>query len=192
MLDSHDKEEGLCHIRLALGAVLGGAGTNMMGNGRTASPPLAEGGEHTAGPEKWTFHRGPPGCPKGWTARHAMSRPQICVTRDIWYGRLPLHTSTLLSLDGFVDVALESWVFPRWWDLWFMLWLLALMASAMGCTRGRALPYVLLCDRVTYPPHPSHTTVVVPPSLLAMCRPISPESFRLVLCRRLTFAPGGD
>ena len=52
-------------------------------------------------------------------------------------------------------------------------------------------PYVLLCDRVTYPPHPSPTTVVVPPSLLVMCRPISPESFRLVLSRRLTFAPGG-
>ena len=53
------------------------------------------------------------------------------------------------------------------------------------------LPHVLLCDRVTYPPHPSPTTVVVPPSLLVMCRPISPESFRLVLSRRLTFAPGG-
>ena len=64
MLGSHDKEEGLCHIRLALGAVLGGAETNMMGNGQTVSPPLAEGGEHIAAPEKWTSHRGPPGCLK--------------------------------------------------------------------------------------------------------------------------------
>ena len=53
-LDSHNKEEGLCHIRLALGAVLGGAETNMMGNGQTVSPPLAEGGEHTAAPKKWS------------------------------------------------------------------------------------------------------------------------------------------
>ena len=129
MLDSHDKEEGLCHIRLALGAALGGAGTNMMGNGRMASPPLAEGGEHIAVPEKWTLLRGPPGCPKGWTARHALSRPQNCVTRDIWYGRLPLHTSTLLSLDGFVDVALEPWVLPGTsgscsgcWRSWHRQW----------------------------------------------------------------------
>ena len=82
-LDSRDKEERLCHIRLALGGALGGAVTNMMGNGRMASPPLAEGGEHTAVPEKWTLLRGPSGCPKGWAARHALSRPQGCVTRDI-------------------------------------------------------------------------------------------------------------
>ena len=54
-LDSHGKEEGLCHIRPALGAALGEVETNMMGNGRMASPPLAEGGEPIAVPEKWTF-----------------------------------------------------------------------------------------------------------------------------------------
>ena len=66
--------------------------------------------------------------------------------------------------------------------------------GAYGIDNGHprpGLPYVLLCDWVTYPPHPSLTTVVVPPSLLVMCRPTSPASFRLVLSRRLTFAPGG-
>ena len=61
MLDSHDKEEGLCHIRLALGAVLGGAGTNMMGNGRMASPPLAEGGKHAVALQEWTLPLEHPG-----------------------------------------------------------------------------------------------------------------------------------
>ena len=93
----------------------------MMGDGRMVSPPLAEGGEPIVVPESLTFtgcHRMPQ---QGRTSRHALSRLQNCATRDIWYGRFPLHTFTLLSLDGLVDVALESWVCPCWWDLWFRL-----------------------------------------------------------------------
>ena len=75
MLGLHGKKEVLRHTRLALGAVLGGAGTNMTGKWQTVSPPLAEGGEHTAAPKKWTPHRGPPGCFKGWTVRLASGRP---------------------------------------------------------------------------------------------------------------------
>ena len=89
MLDSHDKEEGLCHIRLALGAALGGVGTNMMGNGRMASPPLAEGGEPIAITERWTSTAGHMHAPTELicTSRHALGRPQNCATRDVWYGR---------------------------------------------------------------------------------------------------------
>ena len=54
-LDSRDKAERLCHIQLALGGARGGAVMSMMGNGRMASPPLAEGGKHTAALEKWTL-----------------------------------------------------------------------------------------------------------------------------------------
>ena len=56
--DSHGKEEGLCHIRPALGAALVEVETNMMGNGRMASPPLAEGGEPIAVTERWTSTAG--------------------------------------------------------------------------------------------------------------------------------------
>ena len=92
--NSHGKEEGLCHRRLALGAALGEVGTNMMGDGRMVSPPLAEGGEPIVVPESLTFtgcHRMPQ---QGRTSRHALSRLQNCATRDIWYGRFPLHTFT--------------------------------------------------------------------------------------------------
>ena len=150
MLGSRDKEEGLRHIRLALGAVLGGAGTNMMGKGQTVSPPLAEGGEHIAAPKKWTSHRGPPGCLKGWTVRLALGRPQNCLTRDIWCEWLPLHT---LLFDGFVDVALRAVGVPG--DLWFMLWLLALMGSTTGCTQGRARP-TFYCAIGLRTPHTLH------------------------------------
>ena len=54
-LDSRDKAERLCHIQLALGGARGGAVMSMMGNGRMASPPLAEGGKHIAALEKWTL-----------------------------------------------------------------------------------------------------------------------------------------
>ena len=65
-----------------------------------------------------------------------------------------LHTFTLLSLDGFVDVALEPWVFPCWWDLWFMLFLLAPSALATGCTQrsGNTLRSIVRSGHV--PPTP--------------------------------------
>ena len=104
-LGSHNKEGGLCHLRLVLGAALGGAGTSMMGNGQTGSPPLAEGGEHITTLEKWTSLRRPRGCLKVWTARDALGWPQNCLTRNIWCGRSPLHT---LLFDGVGDVALRA------------------------------------------------------------------------------------
>ena len=87
--DSHGKEEGPCHIRPALDAALVEVETNMMGNGRMASPPLAEGGEPIAITERWTSTAGHMHVPTELvcTSRHALGRPQNCATRDVWYGR---------------------------------------------------------------------------------------------------------
>ena len=54
-LASRDQEERRCHIQLALGGARGVAVTSMTGKGRTASPPLAEGGKHTVALEKRTL-----------------------------------------------------------------------------------------------------------------------------------------
>ena len=117
-----------------------------------ASPPLAEGGEPIAVPEKWTFivgHLDAPTeldlSPCSESAAKLRDPRQLVWTASVahLYATLPRRLrrrrTRAVGVPG---------------DLWFMLWLLALMASAMGCTRGRALPYVLLCDRVTYPPIP--------------------------------------
>ena len=102
---SHNKERGLCHLRLERGVALGGAGTSTMGIGQTGSPPLAEGGEHITALGKWTSLCRPRGCLQGWTARVALDWPWICLTPNIWCGGFLLHT---LLFDRGGDVALRA------------------------------------------------------------------------------------
>ena len=52
---SLDQVESRRHTQLALGGARGVAVTSMTGTGRTASPPLAEGGKHTVALEKRTL-----------------------------------------------------------------------------------------------------------------------------------------
>ena len=63
------------------------------------------------------------------------------------------------------------------------------MASAMERTRGQAPHYVLLCDRVTYPPHPSllRSWFLLP---TGVCWPTSTDSFPCALSPS-HFRPGG-
>ena len=92
-------------------------------------------------------------------------------------GGLWLHILRYSPYGGFVDFA-PSCVPPRWRDLWLLPFSAGAPWHWQRCGTRWSWRHTtnLLCERVTYPPLPSHTTVVVPLLLWCMCRPTSSES----------------